>query len=71
MRITNISINNDLTKLNYKELSSVRLKDKVNITKAWSFDGKLCNKDKECTPSVVKYEDYAQWLAIPFPETKH
>ena len=70
LKNTNISINDDLTKLNYKVLSSLRLKDKVNITKAWSYDGKLYQKDKDCISSVVTYEDYAQWLAIPFPERK-
>ena len=70
LKNTNISINDDLTNLNYKVLSSLRLKDKANITKAWSFDGKLYKKSKDGKTAVVTYEEYAAWLDIPFPKPK-
>ena len=70
LKNTRISINEDLTKLNRKVLSSMRLKDKANVTKTWSYDGKLFMKDKNDQTSQVKYPDYSKWLEMKWPEEK-
>ena len=70
LKNTRISINEDLTKLNRKVLSSMRLKDKANVTKTWSYDGKLFMKDKNDQTSQVKYPDYAKWLEMKWPNEK-
>ena len=41
LRNTGVYINEDLTRLNSKVLSSMRLKDPGNVEKAWSYEGKL------------------------------
>ena len=65
---TTLSVNEDLTNLNHKVLSSMRLKDKTKVVKAWSYEGKLFFKNKEDKTAVVTYPDYQAWLDLPWPK---
>ena len=49
----------------------MRLKDKVNVEKAWSYEGKLFLKRKgEEKHEVVTYKDYDAWLNLLWPKEK-
>ena len=65
---TPISINEDLTSTNAKVLASLRLKDKANIAKAWSFEGKLFAKYHNDTVKQIKYEEFEKWISIDWPK---
>ena len=65
---TGIYVNEDLTKLNAKVLTAMRLKDKDNIARAWSFQGKLFLKDKTDHIEEVKYKDFSYWLKKDWPK---
>ena len=70
LRGTKLSVNEDLTRLNQQDfvLSSVRLKSKDKVVKAWSFEGKLYLKDKKDKTEVVTYSKYQMWLDLPWPK---
>ena len=57
---TKYSVNEDLTSLNRKMLSSMRLKENptTKVMKAWSFEGKPYFKNKEEKTENVKFSDY-------------
>ena len=49
----------------------MRLKDTVNVEKAWSYEGKLFLKRKgEERHVVVTYNNYDAWLNLPWPKEK-
>ena len=48
----------------------MRLKDKANVAKAWSFEGKLYLKDKAGKTEVVPYSKYQTWLDLKWPKEK-
>ena len=70
LKNTSLSINEDLTYINQSVLASLRLKPKGKdtIEKSWSVEGKLFAKYKNNVVKQVKYEDYAEWLALPWPK---
>ena len=68
LRGTGIYINEDLTKLNAKVLTAVRVKDKDNVARAWSFQGKLFLKYVTDQIEEVKYKDFAYWLNKDWPK---
>ena len=71
LRNTGVYINEDLTRLNQKVLSSMRLKDTVNVEKSWSFEGKLFLKRKgEEKREEVTYSNYDAWLILPWPKER-
>ena len=71
LRNTGVYINEDLTHLNQQVLSSMRLKDKINVEKAWSFEGKLFVKRKgKPKHEEVTYKNYEEWLELPWPEER-
>ena len=67
---TKLSVNEDLTNVNHKVLSSLRHKDKVNVIKDWSFEGKLYIKTKDDKTEVVPYSKFQTWLDKPWPKAK-
>lgn len=71
LRNTGVYINEDLTRLNSKVLSSMRLKDPENIERAWSYEGKLFLKRKgEEKHEQTIYKDYDKWLDLDWPKKK-
>ena len=67
---TTLSFNEDLTKLNQQVLSSMRLKDKSTVVKAWSYDRKLYAKYKDETQEVITFSKFQTWLDMPWPKNK-
>ena len=65
---TNLSINEDLTQLNQKVLSSVRLKAKDKVEKGWSYEGKIYAKLKSGKTQVIGKDDFAKWLSLDWPK---
>ena len=68
LRGTKLSMNEDLTRLNQQVLSSMRLKAKDKVVKAWSFEGKLYLKDKKDKTEMIPYSKYQAWLDLPWPK---
>ncbi|XP_052791850.1 uncharacterized protein LOC128225998 [Mya arenaria] len=66
-----VFINEDLTKLNNRVLSSLRIKDKSKVEKCWSFEGrifaKFCDKERAIQ---LKYADFQTWLNLAWPNPK-
>ena len=73
LKNTSLSINEDLTKINQSVLASLRVKTKGKdtIEKSWSVEGKIYAKYKNNVVKPVKYEEYAKWLAYPWPEEEN
>ena len=68
LKISGVYLNEDLTRLNLKVLSSMRLKDPGNVEKSWSIDGKLYIKWKAGGKTeLVKYANFNTWLSLPWP----
>ena len=65
---TKLSLNEDLTRMNQQVLASMRLKDKDNITKAWSFEGKLYRTNKKGITELVPFAEFQMWLDKKWPE---
>ena len=65
---TGIYVNEDLTQLNAKVLTAMRLKDKDNVSRAWSYQGKLFLKYSTDQIEEVKYKDFAYWLNKDWPK---
>jgi len=74
LRQSSIYINGDLTKLNQEVLSSVRLKDKDTVKRAWSYEGKIFvvyNQDgDDDRPYELQYKQYQYWLDMPWTARK-
>ena len=49
----------------------MRLKDKSNVKKAWSFEGKLYLKNKEGKTEVVPYSKYQKWIDLKLPKERN
>lgn len=63
-----VYINEDLTKLNAKVLTAMRIKDKELVTRVWSYQGKLFLKNKTDETVEVKYEKFSYWLKKDWPK---
>ena len=68
IRGTTLSFNKDLIQLNQIVLMSMRLKDKSNVAKAWSFEGKFYLKNKAGKTEVAPYSSYQKWQDLKWPE---
>jgi len=71
LRQSAIYINEDLTKTNQEVLSSVRLKDRDSVKKAWSHEGKIYviynQNGHDDGPHELQYKQYHYWLNRPWP----
>jgi len=71
LRQSAIYINDDLTKTNQEVLSSVRLKDRDSVKKAWSYEGKLYvvynQNGQDDGPHELQFKQYHYWLKLPWP----
>ena len=71
LRQSSIYINDDLTKLNQEVLSAVRIKDRVEVKRAWSYEGKIFvvynQEGNDDRPYELQYRQYQYWLDLPWP----
>ena len=65
---TGIFLNEDLTHLNQTVLLSVRKKTPDEVEDAWYSNGKIFKKDKMNDVTIVPFEEYQDWLDLPFPK---
>jgi len=71
LRQSAVYINDDLTKTNQEVLSSVRIKDRDSVKKAWSHEGKIYviynQEGQDDGPHELLYRNYHYWLNLPWP----
>ena len=65
---TGVYINDDLTKINQEVLMSVKNKLREEVKEAWYQNGQIFRKDQMDHVQTVKYEDYMNWLEMPWPK---
>jgi hypothetical protein len=64
-----IYVNEDLTNMNADVLALCRVKDKSNVEKAWSFEGKNYVKyASQGFATQLQFKNYRYWLNLPWPE---
>lgn len=61
-------ISEDLTKQNHHILMCVRWKMPDEIDKCWSINGKICYKNKMGNIRQVNYNEFENWMGLPWPE---
>ena len=67
-KAADIFLNEDLTHLNQTVLLSVRKKTPDEVEDAWYSNGKIFKKDKMNDVTIVPFEEYQDWLDLPFPK---
>ncbi|KAH3863531.1 hypothetical protein DPMN_026520 [Dreissena polymorpha] len=69
LKVSNIYINDDLTKLNLHLLMCVKKKITDEINDAWYFNGKILYKNHMNKTKMVKFEEYEHWINLPWPNS--
>jgi hypothetical protein len=61
-------VSEDLTKRNHHVLMCVKNKMPDEVDKCWTLNGKIYYKDKVGNIKQVHYNDYENWIDLPWPE---
>lgn len=62
-----IFINENLSKLNFTVYMCVKRKMKDEVSQVWTRNGTIMYRDKADGVHTVKFEDYDEWLDLPWP----
>ena len=65
---TGIFVNEDLTRKNQHVLMCMKKKSPDDVQIAWSRNGSLFYKDKQDHIKFVPYEEYQDWVDLPWPK---
>ena len=71
LKNTGVFINEDLTRINHHVLMCIKKKINDEVQDAWTVNGSIRYKDKAGKIIVVRYEDYQEWIDLPWPGNNH